>query len=246
MEIFRSNIFKQFPELIFGISPKTGFNREAPFYFNMSLTVGDDEKRVWENRNHFIEELGLKKGEVAFQKQIHSDIVTLVENPVFVGESDAMITNKKKVGLAISTADCTPVFIYDKANEVISGVHSGWRGTEQRIVEKVLRILSERFNSKPENLYAFVGPSISKENYEVGEEVASLFDSKYSSLQQNGKYLLDVKLANYDMLINYGVPANNVEISGICSYDNKNMHSYRRDKQNSGRAVGIICMSNKE
>jgi YfiH family protein len=245
MEIFRSNIFRQFPELIFGISPKTGFNRGAPFYFNMSLTVGDDEKSVWENRNHFIEELGLKKGDVAFQKQIHSDIVTLIEAPVFAGESDAMITDKKMVGLAISTADCTPVFIYDKANEVIAGVHSGWKGTKQRIVEKVLHILSDKYNSRPENLYAFVGPSISKENYEVGEEVASLFDSKYSIPGQNGKFLLDVKRANYDMLINFGIPVNNVELSEICSYDNKNVHSYRRDKQNSGRAVGILCMSSK-
>jgi polyphenol oxidase len=242
MEIFRSKIFGQFPELIFGISPKTGFNRTAPFFFNMSLTVGDYEKDVWENRNHFIEELGLQKGQVAFQRQIHSDIVTFIDAPLFAGESDAMITNKKMTGLAVSTADCTPVFIYDKINKVIAGVHAGWRGTEKRIVEKVLNTLSDKYKSRTENLYAFVGPSISAANYEVGEEVASLFASGYSVLQPNGKFLLDVKKANYDMLIQFGVPEENLELSPICSFENKNMHSYRRDKQNSGRAIGIICM----
>lgn len=242
MEIQRSKIFMQFPQLIFGISPKTGFNRTAPFYFNMSLTVGDSEINVWENRNHFIEELGLQRGQVAFQRQIHSDIITIVDRPMFVGDSDAMITAVKRVGLAISTADCTPVFIYDRKNEIIAGVHSGWRGTEKRIVEKTLAILSEKYLSKPEDLFVFIGPSISMENYEVGADVALLFEDKYSVKQPDGKYLLDVKLINYDMLIRFGIPASNIELSSECSFENKNLHSYRRDKEYSGRALGILAM----
>lgn len=242
MEIFRSKIFSNYPEIIFGINPKYGFDREAPFYFNMSLTVGDNEKIVWENREHFCRQLGLSKEQVAFQRQVHSDIITIIKEPCFAGESDAMITDRKMTGLAISTADCTPVFIYDMVNKVIAGVHSGWRGTEKKILTKTLSILSNQFACLPENLIVFIGPSISKENYEVGEEVASRFNSKYALKQPDGKYLLDVKAVNYDMLLVHGIPRQNIEVSEICSFGNENLHSYRRDKEESGRSLGIIAM----
>jgi len=242
MEIFRSCLFDKYDEIIFGISPKFGFDREAPFYFNMSLTVGDNEKIVWENREYFCNSLGLIKEQVAFQRQVHSDIVTIVDKGGFAGESDALITNKPMTGLAISTADCTPIFIYDKNKKVIAGVHSGWRGTEKRILGKTVSILIDKFGCLPSGLLVFIGPSISCENYEVGEEVASKFHNKYSTKKENGKYLLDVKKVNYDLLLEAGVPEENIELSDVCSYGNDNLHSYRRDKEVSGRALGIIAM----
>ncbi len=242
MELFSSNIFNSYPEIIFGINPKYGFDREAPFYFNMSLTVGDDEKRVWENRGYFCSLLGIKPDQVAYQRQIHSDIIRVAEQGGILGESDALITNKSMLGLAISTADCTPIFIYDRKKKVIAGVHSGWRGSEKRIVEKTVRKLKNDFGCSPDEMICFIGPSISKENYEVGEEVASLFDYQYSVEKQSGKFLLDVKKINYDMLINEGIPAENIEVSKECSFANPNLHSYRRDKEISGRALGIIAL----
>ena len=114
MQIIKSSLFQKFPEIIFGLSTKTGLNRTEPFYFNMSLTVGDDPETVRENREAFYNELGLTTERIAIQKQIHSDIVTIVGESGLIGESDAMITAQKGIGLAISTADCTPIFIYDK------------------------------------------------------------------------------------------------------------------------------------
>jgi YfiH family protein len=181
---------------------------------------------------------------VAFQRQVHSDIVTIVDKGMFAGESDALITDKPMVGLAISTADCTPIFIYDKKRKVIAGVHSGWRGTEKGILAKTIVMLKEKFICKPVDLIVFVGPSISQKNYEVGEEVASKFHAKYCIPSENGKYLLDVKRINYDLLIEAGVPECNIEVSGLCSFGNENLHSYRRDKEVSGRALGIIAMRN--
>lgn len=242
MEIVKSKIFEQFPELIFGLSTKTGLNRQAPFYFNNSLTVGDDEKIVWENREHFFNKIGLKRDQVALQLQVHSDIVTFVKAPGLMGESDAMITDKKMIGLAISTADCTPIFIYDRDKKVIAGVHSGWRGTTKRILDKVINTLERNFNSRPEDLYAYIGPCISQRNYEVGDEVARYFDSKYLIERPDKKYLLDVKQANYDMLINRHIPAKQIELSPVCSFEEENLHSYRRDKEKSGRSLGIIAM----
>jgi hypothetical protein len=79
-------------------------------------------------------------------------------------------------------------------------------------------------------------------NYEVGNEVAELFDSKYL-IQSGNKFLLDVSSANYDMLINEGIPPYQIQKSSLCSFEYSEVfHSYRRDGKISGRALGLIAM----
>ena len=241
MKIIKSVLFENFPEIIFGLSTKVGLNRTEPFYFNMSLTVGDDPEIVRTNREAFYNELELTTEHIAIQKQIHSNIVTIVSGPGLVGEGDAMITTQKGIGLAISTADCTPVFIYDKKNEVIAAVHSGRRGTEKQILRKTILILTEQFNCSPGNLLVYIGPSICQKNYEVGEEVAKHFHREY--LKKIGDKLhLDVLGINKAVLFNSGIQESNIEISPLCSYEEKYLQSYRRDGKNSGRALGVIAM----
>lgn len=242
MKIIRSEIFNKYPEIIFGFSTKIGLNRKEPFYFNLSLTVGDNENIVNENRMAFAKGLGLDISQIAFQKQVHSDKITIVEKPGLIGESDALITSKKNLGLAISSADCTPIFIYDNINYIIAAVHSGWRGTQKKILSKTIKRLINDFNSKPENLIIYFGPSIHQKNYEVKENVAELFNSKYL-LKTNNKIFLDVLNANLDQLKEFEIPEDRIEVSELCSFEEKDLlHSYRRDGKNSGRSLGIISI----
>ena len=242
MKVIRSEIFQKYPEINFAFSTKIGLDRPAPYYFNLSLSVGDDEKNVKENRKAFFAEFGLIEENVAIQKQTHSNIVRYVTKGGIVGESDAMITDKKNLTLAIGVADCTPIFIYDPENKVIAAVHSGWRGTAKRILEKTILKLKSEYKSKPEMLVTYIGPSISQKNYEVGNEVADLFDKEYI-IEKDGNYLLDVASVNYDMLINSGLQGNNIEKSNLCTYEDKDLlHSYRRDGKKSGRSMGVIEM----
>lgn len=154
MKIIPCSIFNKFPQIKFGFSTKTGLSRTSPFFFNMSFTVGDNKERVIENRNSFYSVFGLKSGDVAFQKQTHSDRITFVKTGGFVGESDALITTEKNVGLAISSADCTAIFLYDPIKKVIAAVHSGWRGTQKKILEKTIHKLVDEFCCEPGNIYA--------------------------------------------------------------------------------------------
>lgn len=244
MEIIRSKLFEQFDELIFGFSSKHGLNRGAPYYFNLSLIVGDDSNIVKTNRNEFFTKIGLMETQVTYQKQIHSDIIKFIEEPGFVGESDSLVTKQKGIGLAASAADCTTIYLYDNVNKIIAAVHSGWRGTHKKILKKTLNNISHHFNSKPENLFAFVAPSISQKNYEVGEEVAVLFDQKYLLINE-GKIYLDVSRINVDFLLQFGIPLQQIETSTYCTYEEKDLlHSYRRDGKLSGRSLGIIAMKN--
>ena len=156
MVIIKSSLFEQYKEIILGFSTKIGADRKSPFYFNLSTSVDDDERIVKENREFFFKELGLKPENIAIQKQVHGDKINYVVKGGFCGESDALITDKRNVGLVISSADCTAIFIFDKKNKVIAAVHSGWRGTEKNILLKVLKKLKEDFNSFSENLIVYI------------------------------------------------------------------------------------------
>jgi polyphenol oxidase len=242
MHIIKSSLFEKYHNLIFGFSTKIGLNRTSPFDFNMSYTVGDNPDKVKINREAFFNELGTTTSQVALQKQIHSDIISIIDKPGLIGESDAMITTLPNIGLAISSADCVPIFIYDKKNKLIAAVHSGWRGTKNQILKKTIESLFNRFNSKPENLIIYIGPSISQENYEVGEDVAKQFDEKYLMILED-KIFLDVQKANIDMLWNAGINEVQIERSSLCSFREKDLlHSYRRDGRNSGRALGLLVI----
>jgi len=245
MNILKSKIFDQFPNLIFGLSTKLSFNNEDHFNFNMSESIGDVGETVEHNRKEFFSEFGLNTKNVIIQKQIHSDIINLVEKFTTDLEGDALITKTANLGLAISTADCTNIYLYDSKENVIAAVHSGWMGTEKRILEKTLLRLFNDFDSDPQNIYVFFGPSICQNNYEVGEEFINKFDSKYLR-PKNKKLLLDLKSANKDMLLKNGVPEIQIEVSEICSFADKNFHSYRRDKNNSGRAFGVIALKGND
>ncbi|PIW69038.1 MAG: peptidoglycan editing factor PgeF [Ignavibacteriales bacterium CG12_big_fil_rev_8_21_14_0_65_30_8] len=242
MLIIKSSIFKKYPELTFGFSTKRGLNRSEPFYFNMSLSVGDKKENVLKNRETFFHALELSSENIALQKQIHNTNITEVKKGGIYEDSDALITKEKGIGLAVSSADCSTIFIYDKLNKVIAAVHSGWRGTAKKILKFTLDKLTADFDSSPSNLIVFIGPSISQKNYEVGNEVAEQFDDKYLQKKAD-KFLLDVSAVNYDILLNYGVKKENIEKSQLCSFEENNLlHSYRRDAKISGRALGVIAM----
>lgn len=242
MYIIKPHIFHKLNEIIFGFSTKIGKNSKPPFFFNLSYSVGDDKEIVNKNRKIFFESLGLQLNDVAYQEQTHSDIIKVIECGGNNGESDSLITNITNLGLAVSAADCTPIFIYDFRNRVIAAVHSGWRGTEKKILLKTLIKLNQKYNSNAIDLTAYIGPSISQANYQVGKEVAEKFDGKYVMLK-NGKLFLDVSRTNYDILIEFGIPENQIQKSELCTYEfNSLLHSYRRDGEKSGRSLGVIAI----
>ena len=242
MIILKAQIFDKYPEIIFGFSTKFGGGRGEPFFFNMSHSVGDVRDIVDENRRLFYEALGIDLQNIVIQKQVHGDDISIVSKGGNCGESDAIITDKKNTGLAISTADCTAIFLYDKKNKVIAGIHSGWRSTEKKILLKTLNKLQNDFNTSPDNLIAYIAPSITQRNYEVGQETARFFDRKYIK-PKGEKFLLNVSGINYDILINFGLSTSNIQYSSFCSFEQRQMfHSYRRDGLHSGRAFGIIAM----
>jgi polyphenol oxidase len=241
MLILKPYIFDKYPEIISGVSTKAGAGRTAPYFFNTSFTVGDDENIVRENRRRFFQSLGLPPENVAYQYQVHGDMISEVTIGGLAGESDALITDKPGLGLAVSIADCVPILIYEPEIKIIAAVHSGWRGTEEQILLKTINRIKE-LGGSPENIIAYIGPSIGENIYEVGKEVAELFEQKYINKKEN-KFFLDVAGVNYDILLKAGVAKNNIQVSKLCTYAIKDiLHSYRRDGQKSGRSLALIAL----
>jgi YfiH family protein len=242
MLIIKPFIFRQFPEITFGFSTKIGLDRKGPYFFNLSYSVGDDKILVEDNRKKFFVELGLNENHISYQKQIHSDGIMEVNTSGNCGENDALITSNKNLGLAISSADCPAIFIYDPLKKIIAAVHSGWRGTEKKILKKAVQKLKNDYQCKPDNLVCFIGPAISQRNYEVSDDVALKFDEEFIR-RKNNKCYLDLVSANLKMLIEEGIKTYNMQISNLCTYEyNSLLHSYRRDGLKSGRALGVIAM----
>lgn len=220
---------------------------EPPFHNNLSKYTGDAPDIISKNRKRFFGLLGIDESRLAHASQIHSANIQLVNKPGLYTDTDAFITNTEGLFLVISVADCIPVMIYDPVNEAIANIHSGWRGTQQNIVCKTVELMTVNFKSKPDELIVFMGPGISKKNFEVDKDVACLFSCEYVAPKPGvkEKYLVDTGKMIYNSLLAAGVKELNIERNGLCTLDNEYLHSYRRDKNKSGRMFAVIGIKEK-
>lgn len=189
--------------------------------------------------------------QLTFMNQVHSDmIVTKNNKKQSFPTADAMITNIKDIALAIKTADCVPIFLFDKKNRVISAIHAGWRGTALKIVKKTIKKLQQEFKSDVSDIEAFIGPAINAGCYEVGREVYEFFGflgkrrADFFNKSKNNKYFMDIKGINAYLLEEEGVLPENIEVSELCTHcEEKLFYSYRRDKEASGRNISFIILT---
>ena len=204
------------------------------------LNIDSNILNIFSNKeiNDLIKELKLNNYYEV--KQTHSDIVHIIDdNYINNSIGDALITNNKNTPIIIKIADCIPILIYDKENKVISLVHSGWKGTLKNITIKTIETMISKYNSKKENIYVYIYPSIRQCHFEIQEDVYSLFKDtitnidKYTNKLEN-KYYIDMQYIIKDKLIEIGIT--NIIDTNICTYCNHDIYySYRynhTDKRN--------------
>ena len=158
--------------------------RTATKVLNLGFTDWDARDRVLQNRAKFFAALGASKMRVVALRQIHSDIVhTIGAAQAPQGDQalqgDALITREPGVLLTIQTADCIPILLADTRQRAVAAIHSGWRGTAQRIAEKTLGRMQMEFGTRPQDVIAALGPGIGGCCYEVGHEVVKEFTAKF-------------------------------------------------------------------
>lgn len=159
--------------------------------------------------------------------QTHSSTVNFIYgNKQIYKSTDALITSNRDIALQVKVADCMPIFIFDKKSSFFGAIHAGWRGLANGIIENSIELLKEKdFNLR--NIKVFIGPSISKRNFEIQNDVMEYFDSKFS-IVKDGKIFLSLQEVAIDKFASYGIL--DILNTNECTYDNLNYHSYRRDK----------------
>jgi YfiH family protein len=182
--------------------------------------------------------------QVFWRKQIHGDNILVAEAPVASAQgrsdADAFITNEKNLPIAIRTADCVPVFIFDTQHTAIGLAHAGWKGTYKSIAVKTVQKMQKQYASQVSGLRIVLGPSIRECCYKVGEEFRDYFPSHVR--QKEGYLYADMIGANRDQLLQVGVRPENIIDSGLCTCCNKNYFSFRRDGIKAGRMISLIML----
>lgn len=197
-----------------------------------------------DQRAYLLKEYGVVIPLVFWRKQIHGDIILVAHGGAGASkgcpDADAYITDEKNMPIAIRTADCVPVFIFDPRHRAIGLAHAGWRGTYKSIAAKTMQRMQEKYASQPSDLKIVLGPSIRECCYQVGEEFRDYFPSH---IRDRGGYLYaDVISANRDQLLQAGVRQENIVDSGICTCCNKNYFSFRRDGAKAGRMISLMML----
>lgn len=216
--------------------------------FTLSYSSSPDRQEIEHNRKYIAVAMDIPEHQLFFPSQVHQTKIVQVTNRTRkeeLMETDALITNETGLGIAVMSADCVPILVYDSLNNAAAAVHSGWRGTVARILEKTLSEMETRFGTKGENVIAGIGPSVCQDSYEVGEEVIeSVLDTfgNQPGLLVNHtskKAHLDLWLANKLQLLEFGVPEERIEIANLCTVKN-NSEFFSARKGDTGRfAAGI-------
>lgn len=191
-----------------------------------------------------IEDLGLQMDDLALPRQTHSDHVLKVNQAGRPEDTDAVFTDTPNLCVCVKTADCIPVLLYDERLHSVAAIHAGWRGTVARIAVKTLMQMTDQ----PEYVHAIIGPGISLQQFEVGDEVYKTFMDKHFPMQRiarrfpdgkgNERWHIDLWEANKWMLQEAGVK--NIFIQGICTRTSQDYFSARRETINTGRNMNGI------
>lgn len=230
-----------------------------PLDFAGNNSYEEKKEKVENGLNLLSDEFNFNVKDICRPKQTHTDKVEKVEDGdegIYLqkfDDVDGFVTNKTNKVLMLGFADCTPLLFYDPIKNIIANTHSGWKGTLQTIGLRTVEKMMEEYECNPENIICCIGPHIRKCHFEVDEDVKDLFYNKFKDLKdieeiiqynkQNNKYYIDTARINKQILLNIGLKEENIIDSNICTVCKSDIcHSYRTEKDLSGRAVTMIYL----
>jgi YfiH family protein len=210
--------------------------------FNLGDHVGDDPAAVAANRKRLAAAVGLGDDGVVWMNQVHSDRVVVVDEhrPAPVDKTDALVTARRRLGLAVVTADCVPVLLGDARAGVVAAAHAGRVGAQNGVVARTVEAMLE-LGAHAEDISVLLGPSVSGRNYEVpaamaAEVEAALPGSRTTTAQTPG---LDLRAGIARQLTDLGITA--IDVDPRCTVEDRHLFSHRRDAP-TGRLASVVWM----
>lgn len=241
-----------------GITDRHGGVSTGPYASMNTSFYGPDEKsHVYENIKRALESLGITGKTIIATEQVHLDRIIFVDEAfdfstlqavdlsgtpldgysLYIAKgTDGLMTNRKDVVLMTFYADCVPIVLYDEMTGIAATIHSGWKGTVQKIGAKAFNMMVSN-GADPQNIAVGIGHSAGQCCYEVDEPVTQAFKEAFSSemvekIAKHGvknRFMLDLKLANHILLTGAGALEQNIETSPYCTICGvADYHSHRR------------------
>ncbi len=249
--------------LIHGFSTRLGGVSQGKFSsMNLATNRDDDPECVRKNYEIIGQALGIRPEDMVYAKQTHTaNVLHVTSGHKGMGITkdrdfdniDGLITDEPGVCLVTGYADCVPLFFADPVKRAIGLSHSGWRGTVSNIARVTIEKMHEDFGTEPKDIIAFIGPSICRDHYEVGADVADEFAGKYSDLKLNhilksagtvngeSKYHLNLHMACFYNITGSGVIPENTYITDLCTFCNPGLFfSHRYTNGERGGMCGFL------
>ena len=238
------------PDLILATFDRNLGVSAAPFAsLHCSFGVGDQTEKVQANRLMMKQALGINR--LVSARQVHGDqIIRIQETPdndQEIDGVDALMTNRKDVGLMIKHADCQAILLHDPVQSAIAAVHCGWRGSVLNIIEKTVETMNASYQSRPEDIMASISPSLGPccaEFINYRKELPVSFQA----FQQRHNYFDFWKISR-SQLMRAGLQPEKIRIAAICTCCSPDFFSYRRARRKgdgiTGRNCSIIALRDK-
>ena len=216
--------------------------------FNINGYCGDDIVHLAANKVALCSLLGIECDHLVMPHQVHDCVIRCIDGPQqeTLEGVDAVMTNVSQLCIGVSTADCIPILLFDPVHRAVSAVHAGWRGTVLRIVEKAVEAMQENYGTEAADLQAVVGPGISLNSFEVGDEVYDQFQAAGFEMEaisrRDEKWHIDLPECNRLQLVESGVLPSHIQMTNICTFQAcDRFFSARRLGIQSGRIfTGIL------
>ena len=190
-------------------------------------------------------QLGFRLPEVLTVRQVHGKRIVVAarnaaKHSVALEDADGILTDRRGLAIAVRTADCLSVFLYDPRNEAIGLLHAGWRGTRQQISARAVALMRKQWDSNPGDLRVAFGPAIRSCCYRVGASFLEHFPEE--TLKRKEGYFFDLPQANKNQLVGAGVGAANIMDCAVCTCCDAACFSYRRQRESAGRMISIMML----
>ncbi len=206
------------------------------------------QKIADENKKMFCDVLNITPENFINPSQTHSSNVEIAKaGKKDYPECDGLILNNFEQAIFLNFADCTPVIFYDEKLNIGAVSHAGWRGTAGKICEITVKKMCDDFGSKPENIIAVIGPSISLCCFNVGEDVLNKLTSTVENSdgvfeKRNGEFFADLKEINRRQLLQSGVER--IDVCPYCTVcDNDLFFSYRKENATTNRHSAVLKLN---
>jgi polyphenol oxidase len=252
------NWMEQYPGLVAGLTTKKGGTSTGDYEnFNLGFHVGDKLQAVCSNRNQLASLIQFPLKSWVGAEQTHDTVIRKITkvdrgkgsgsyDSAFQG-TDGFYTNEEGILLTLCYADCVPLVFISPEHRMIGAAHAGWKGTVNEIAQKMVEKWGEE-GILPNQIFVTIGPSICEKCYIVNDYVINFVEKslvdveeKPYNLIKEGQYSLDLRKLNKIILLKAGVPAENIQISKLCSScDQFEFFSHRRDQGKTGRMLSYI------